>query len=450
MAKLAYAILIVAIGGMILLVSSDHQSYGSVSPTQSKHTNSTLIHSYDRVLIVAPHPDDEAIGAAGVIRYSVEHGIPVKVVILTDGDIGRGLATERHDESVKAMELLGLNESDIIFLGYRDCSLPSLLNENWDSSHPYNKNGITTNINYPYSYEKNATYSGENLDKNLEEIIGNFQPTIILYTDSEDEQIDHWAASAFVEIATSRMNYQGDKYTYIVHDPPYWPSPRTYQPQDSLGPPRELTLTGYKWIYFPLTTYQERLKEAAIDTYTSQINSDSYIQSFIRTNEVFGINPIASTNVSSEPLDFFSSNEFPPTVVKEPKKEDRGKGSIRSREITAVGLEMDKNNTWISLRTNESISPTESYEIHIFPLDSTNPGRIDIEIQNGTVTYQNLGSNSFSSDEAPKLQTRENGLVIEIPTSAFNGMNSFLLGADVKNRDQLWDWTAWREIEIVR
>jgi len=452
--KLWFIILIVGIIGTILAINFDNPSYGDQNQTQLKQSTDNFINSSDRVLIIAPHPDDEAIGAAGVIRYSVEHKIPVKVVIVTDGDVGDGVATERHNESVKAMDLLGLNQSDLIFLGYRDCSLPRLLIENWDSNTPYDKNGVTTNINYPYSYQKNVTYSGTNLEQNLEEIIGDFQPTVILYTDSEDEQIDHWATYAFVEYATARINYQGAKYTYLVHDPPDWPSPRIYQPEDSLNPPRELTLIGYEWITFPLNSDQERLKETAVDTYTSQINSYSYIQSFIRKNELFGIDPVVNSTVSNESLDFFSGDQFPPNVVKEPKKNDRGKGSIRTREIAAVGFEMDKNNTWISLRLDENISSSESYEVHILPLDVANPGaansgRIDINIQNGRANYQKFSDNSFTSGE-PKVQTVDNGLIIEMPTSAFNGVNSFLISADIEDGTTLLDWTAWREVKIVR
>ena len=40
----------------------------------------------DRVLIVAPHPDDEALGAGGLIQSAVDSGADVKVVYLTHGD----------------------------------------------------------------------------------------------------------------------------------------------------------------------------------------------------------------------------------------------------------------------------------------------------------------------------------------------------------------------------
>ncbi len=40
----------------------------------------------DRVLILAPHPDDEDIGCAGVIQRALKSGAKVKIMYLTNGD----------------------------------------------------------------------------------------------------------------------------------------------------------------------------------------------------------------------------------------------------------------------------------------------------------------------------------------------------------------------------
>jgi len=40
----------------------------------------------DRILILAPHPDDEAISAGGVIQKALSQDAKVKVVCITNGD----------------------------------------------------------------------------------------------------------------------------------------------------------------------------------------------------------------------------------------------------------------------------------------------------------------------------------------------------------------------------
>ena len=42
----------------------------------------------ERVLIIAPHPDDEVIGCGGVILNYLEQGSDVTVVIVTNGEYG--------------------------------------------------------------------------------------------------------------------------------------------------------------------------------------------------------------------------------------------------------------------------------------------------------------------------------------------------------------------------
>ena len=40
----------------------------------------------DRILILAPHPDDESLAAGGLIQRAVKVGAKVRVLFATDGD----------------------------------------------------------------------------------------------------------------------------------------------------------------------------------------------------------------------------------------------------------------------------------------------------------------------------------------------------------------------------
>src|SRR6478672_1921631 len=40
----------------------------------------------DRILVLAPHPDDEVLGTGGVLQEAARRGLPVRVAFLTCGD----------------------------------------------------------------------------------------------------------------------------------------------------------------------------------------------------------------------------------------------------------------------------------------------------------------------------------------------------------------------------
>lgn len=86
----------------------------------------------DNTVIIAPHPDDEVIGCAGLIQTLIEQGIPPHVIILTGGEGShRGccntpeadIVSARHQLTIKAAEILGLPQSHIHCLHYPDGSI---------------------------------------------------------------------------------------------------------------------------------------------------------------------------------------------------------------------------------------------------------------------------------------------------------------------------------------
>lgn len=82
-----------------------------------------------RALIVAPHPDDEAIGAWALIRALRLRGCEVRVLIVTDGAGSHRhsarwptarLVAERRRETRRAMRALGVAAGGVIFLALPD------------------------------------------------------------------------------------------------------------------------------------------------------------------------------------------------------------------------------------------------------------------------------------------------------------------------------------------
>jgi LmbE family N-acetylglucosaminyl deacetylase len=81
-----------------------------------------------RVLVLAPHPDDESLGCGGTIARYTRTGATVALVVVSDGgaldDPDQGtddLVTERSRETRAAAAALGLSQTD--FLGFPDGQL---------------------------------------------------------------------------------------------------------------------------------------------------------------------------------------------------------------------------------------------------------------------------------------------------------------------------------------
>ncbi len=76
----------------------------------------------ERLLVLAPHPDDEVIGCGGLVALHLRDGRPVHVVVATDG-AQAGDGAQREAESRVALALLG--DATIEFLQFPDRELES-------------------------------------------------------------------------------------------------------------------------------------------------------------------------------------------------------------------------------------------------------------------------------------------------------------------------------------
>jgi LmbE family N-acetylglucosaminyl deacetylase len=80
-----------------------------------------------RTVVIAPHPDDETLGAGGLIAIQRFRGVPVLVVAVTDGEAAYpnsyGLGDVRCREQEQALSELGLDREDVIRLKLPDSSV---------------------------------------------------------------------------------------------------------------------------------------------------------------------------------------------------------------------------------------------------------------------------------------------------------------------------------------
>ncbi len=99
----------------------------------------------DRLLLVAPHPDDESLAAAGVLQQALRAGADLQVLYVTDGENNpwaqlldewrwpmgaedrRRWGARRRREALEAIAELGIGSSAASFLGLPDQGLPDVL-----------------------------------------------------------------------------------------------------------------------------------------------------------------------------------------------------------------------------------------------------------------------------------------------------------------------------------
>ncbi|MCL4385516.1 MAG: PIG-L family deacetylase [Cyanobacteria bacterium] len=265
------------------------------------------IDNTDKILILAPHPDDETIGVAGIIQKALKAGAEVNIVCLTNGDSERNadihyknipysqnvflsLGELRRKETINALIKLGLKEKDVKFLGYPDAGTLHILLEHWGSSNPY-KNYLTGVSYVPYSecYLPGSKYIGENILNNLESIIKDFNPTKIFVSSPFDMHSDHRAFYLFLRIALwdLKLKINNPKiYTYLTHYK-NWPDPKGYYPEKFINPPIPNINDNIKWLNLNLSYEEVRKKYESTICYKSQLKFGSFLISFARKNELF-------------------------------------------------------------------------------------------------------------------------------------------------------------------
>ena len=267
------------------------------------------ISSDTRLLVIAPHPDDEMLAAGGLMQRVRAAEGKVRVVYLTDGDgypegvraedhvdvpnadDYRGYGRRRRREARHGLEVLRLGEFSSTFLSFPDSGLSALMTKYWSERRTAYRSPFTRLDRPPRAgvLVPNTEYRGEDLTQELAQIIAGFVPTTILVPRKEDQHADHCAswfftADALGDVQRVRPDLQIDLLTYIIHFDG-WPFE---QDDPRLPPPTGLRGGVSGWIQFPINAAELKIKRAALQKYESQMHVMSwFLAAFARTNEVF-------------------------------------------------------------------------------------------------------------------------------------------------------------------
>jgi len=287
--------------------------------------NLESIKASDRILILAPHPDDESIGCAGVIQEAVRAGADTHVLCLTNGDNNEfafivyekripilpvelvHLGQIRRSESIKAMKNLGLEEYNLIYLGYPDFGIFQIFKDFWQSKRPY-KSLLTRSTSVPYKEDPTfgSPYTGESILRDLGNVLLRYKPNKIFVSHPADANHDHKGLYLFLEIALADTASQLPRpkvYPYLVHWRG-WPLPRHYHPELPLLPPEGFSpdCSEIRWLKYKLPTQYLENKHRAVLTYRSQTQSSAfYLLSFCRKNELFSTYPEINLSLLPKP-----------------------------------------------------------------------------------------------------------------------------------------------------
>lgn len=278
-----------------------------------------------RLMVVAPHPDDETLGAGGLVQRVLERGGSVLVVLVTAGD---GYRQAVMDETGKpqpspsqyiAYGKLRLREAHatlhklgqvrLQFLGFPGGGLDRLLHAHWQRTHP-ERSQTTGASDPPYAnaLEPDVPYDGSDLRRELVHLLRETDPSIVALPDPLDEHPDHRATGIFTLLALNdwlgetstpkaakRPLVMPQLLTYLIHWENWPPDSNAKTPVREtsnafLELPQDLPPRGLARTALTLTDKQAETKRVALAQYVSQQKEMApFLAAFVRRTEPFTV-----------------------------------------------------------------------------------------------------------------------------------------------------------------
>lgn len=426
----------------------------------------------DRVLILAPHPDDEAIACAGVIQNALKAGASVRVAYLTNGDHNQfafivfekrlifkksefvHLGELRRNEAVAAMRILGLDKSQLVFLGYPDFGTFAVFARFWQRSKPY-MSWLTRISRVPYKGDLSfgATYTGESILSDLKRVLLDYKPNKIFVSHPADINRDHRAYYLFLEIALADLERYIDRpqvYFYLVHS--YnWPLPRHYHPQLFLEPPKQFRDSSMQWKNYDLTAEEVNKKYMAILSYKTQTASSAfYLLSFARRNELFGNYPQARLiNENPEHEGKIMGVSILDNLMRGASKEEaaevdelvlRGQGKVR--------YELKGDSLVIAVTKPQEAGSRFSLMVYLFGYSKNTPfenmPKICVIAHNNSLNV--FDANQQINSAGVSLESKDAKLVITVPVKIMGNPDFVLASVRVQSGLVENDASAFRKI----
>lgn len=173
-----------------------------------------------RVLVLAPHPDDEINVAGNMILTLAAAKAEIFVAYSTNGDFEVS-ADVRAQESVEALKILGVPRENIIFLGYGDAHKLSDTPTKSPAGH-FETYAPKNFVDYAKkTFGRHNSYTRKNFKRDLKNLLLELRANIIFCVDF-DNHPDHRALSVafeevFGEILSERSDYHPEIYKKFAY-----------------------------------------------------------------------------------------------------------------------------------------------------------------------------------------------------------------------------------------
>lgn len=409
-------------------------------------------------LVIAPHNDDEVLGAGGAIQRHIRQGDRVTVVLLTNGDgqyrgpfQNRTQAIQfgyrRQDETFKALEHLGVPPENVYFLGYPDRGLAQLWNGYWNCQRLYTSPQTGVNSSpYSNSFTPKTPYCGLSVVRDLEAILEREKPKNVYLPHPNDTHPDHWSANAFTVYALEQLKLahpqearysQVRLFSYLVH---YgrWPMPRGIFLSAEIKLPPSLAILDTRWLGLSLTPEDASRKYQAILHYRSQVQYMLlYLISFARRNELFGEVPTLRLPEQEQTLSYPDPKQY--TLL----------GSLRGyNDIKAVHLTMAADERLIiEVELFENLRSSNDVLVHLKTMGASASTSSEWRfLRTGGRLYLNgelLVNPEFTHT------ARQNTFWLSLPLKKLGSPQAFLIGAELMRRGVAFSKAAYRLVELV-
>jgi len=405
-----------------------------------------------RLLVIAPHPDDDTVGVGGAVAMARQRGWTVTIVFVTSGDgfwaavrkPGGPMPTPaqmqeygrlRTAEALKATAELGVPAKDVVFLGFPDGSTHFLWQRNWDPGSRLKGLNGATGVPYSFAMRPGAPYTGSELLSELQTVIERTRPTTVLLPDPADVHRDHWAIGVFTQTALVRTHYAGVQLTYLVHRSGF-PMELGLRPNLPLNAPLALEHGPTKWLSLPLDDEAIGAQRRALASYATQQRADArLVDSFVRSNGLFGLNEASSLGTGTVQLLQVHDRVY--------------KGASRSAMIRELDLSRNEASTTVGLRLSGVVSPDVTYEVHVRAIGPKDALRFyDGAVQRGELRAMRYSASNVSGP-GELIRASGDSIVVRVPRELLNGAQWLLVSADTREHNLSADHAAWQLVRVL-